>query len=69
VTAVVELELLVKTTANLAPCPACGAVARPKDRRPSWVRDLPMTSRPVMLCLWKADLVLPAPAVRGPDVY
>jgi transposase len=48
-----ELELLVETTADLVPCPACGAVARPKDRRPSWVRDLPMTGRPVVLCWWK----------------
>lgn len=36
-----ELERLVETTADLVGCPDCGAVARAKDRRPSWVRDLP----------------------------
>ena len=30
-----ELELLVQTTADLVGCPACGAVARAKDRRPT----------------------------------
>jgi hypothetical protein len=35
-----ELELLIETTADLVGCPGCGAVARPKDRRPTWVRDL-----------------------------
>ena len=40
-----ELELLVQTTADLVGCPTCGAVARAKDRRPSWVRDLPMGGR------------------------
>ena len=48
-----ELELLIETTADLVPCPSCGAVARPKDRRPSWVRDLPIAGRPVVLCWWK----------------
>ncbi|HEX2297201.1 MAG TPA: hypothetical protein VHH34_01560 [Pseudonocardiaceae bacterium] len=37
-----ELELLVETTAELVGCPGCGALARAKDRRPSWVRDLPI---------------------------
>jgi hypothetical protein len=48
-----ELELLVQTTADLVACPICGAVARAKDRRPSWVRDLPISGRPVVLCWWK----------------
>ncbi len=48
-----ELELLIETSADLVPCPACGSVARPKDRRPSWVRDLPIAGRPVVLCWWK----------------
>jgi hypothetical protein len=48
-----ELELLVQTTADLVGCPACGAVARAKDRRPTWVRDLPISGRPVVLCWWK----------------
>jgi transposase len=48
-----ELELLVQTTADLVGCPRCGAVARAKDRRPSWVRDLPIGGRPVVLCWWK----------------
>ena len=45
-----ELELLVQTTAELVGCPGCGAVARAKDRRPTWVRDLPVGGRPVVLC-------------------
>ena len=48
-----ELELLVQTTADVVGCPACGAVARAKDRRPTWVRDLPIGGRPVVLCWWK----------------
>jgi transposase len=48
-----ELELLIETTADLVGCPECGAVARPKDRRPTWVRDLPSGDRPVVLCWWK----------------
>jgi transposase len=48
-----ELELLVETTADLVGCPACGAVAEAKDRRPCWVRDLPIGGRPVVLCWWK----------------
>ena len=48
-----ELELLIETTADVVGCPACGAVARAKDRRPSWVRDLPVGGRPVLLCWWK----------------
>src|SRR5687767_13395753 len=39
-----ELELLVETTADLVGCPGCGAVARAKDRRPTWVRDLPCSA-------------------------
>jgi transposase len=45
-----ELELLVETTAELVGCPGCGAVARAKDRRPTWVRDLPIGGRPVVVC-------------------
>ena len=48
-----ELELLVQTIADLVGCPTCGAVARAKDRRPTWVRDLPIGGRPVVLCWWK----------------
>jgi transposase len=56
-----ELELLIETTADLVPCPVCGAVARPKDRRPSWVRDLPIGGRPVVLCWWKRVWCCPHP--------
>jgi transposase len=45
-----ELEVLVETTADLVGCPECGAVARAKDRRPTWVRDLPIGGRPVVIC-------------------
>ncbi|WP_219419406.1 transposase family protein [Pseudonocardia nigra] len=45
-----ELELMIETTAELVGCPGCGAVARPKDRRPTWVGDLSIAGRPVVLC-------------------
>ena len=48
-----ELELVVQTTDELVGCPACGAIAVAKDRRPCWVRDLPIGGRPVVLCRWK----------------
>ena len=57
-----ELELLVQTTADLVGCPSCGAVARAKDRRPSWVRDLPVAGRPVVLCWVKRVWCCPYPA-------
>src|SRR3954452_12067612 len=56
-----ELELLVQTTADLVGCPACGAVARAKDRRPSWVVALPIGGRPVLLCWWKRIWCCPHP--------
>ena len=56
-----ELELLVETTADLVGCPGCGAVARAKDRRPTWVRDLPLGGRPVVLCWWKRVWCCPQP--------
>lgn len=56
-----ELELLVETTADLVGCPGCGAVARAKDRRPSWVRDLPLAGRAVVLCWWKRVWCCPHP--------
>jgi transposase len=48
-----EVELLVETTAGLVGCPGCGAVARAKDRRSTWVRDLPVGGRPVVICWHK----------------
>lgn len=60
-----ELELLVQTTADLVPCPRCGAVARAKDRRPSWVVDLPIGGRPVLLCWWKRVWCCPHPACEA----
>ena len=56
-----ELELLIQTTADLVGCPVCGAVARAKDRRPSWVRDLPVAGRPVVLCWVKRIWCCPHP--------
>jgi transposase len=47
------LELLVQTTQELTGCPECGAVAVVKDRRPVWVRDLPIGGRPVVVCWHK----------------
>jgi transposase len=45
-----ELEIMIETPAGPVPCPGCGAVATPKDRRPTWVADLPIAGRPVVLC-------------------
>ena len=56
-----ELELLVQTTADLVGCPECGAVARAKDRRPTWVRDLPVAGQPVVLCWVKRIWCCPHP--------
>jgi transposase len=36
-----ELEQAIETTADLVPCPECGAVAELHDRRPCRVRALP----------------------------
>lgn len=44
---------MIETTADLVGCPECGAVARAKDRRPTWVRDLPVGGRPVVICWHK----------------
>jgi hypothetical protein len=33
-----------------------------KDRRPGWVRDLPIGGRPVVLCWWKRIWCCPHPA-------
>jgi transposase len=48
-----ELEVLVETIARVVPCPDCGAMARPKDRRAVWVRDLPIGGRHVVVCWHK----------------
>src|SRR5947209_13285110 len=57
-----EVEVLVQTTADLVDCPSCGAVARAKDRRPTWVRDLPVAGRQVVLCWVKRVWSCPHPA-------
>jgi transposase len=56
-----ELELLVETLADLVGCPVCGALARAKDRRPTWVRDLPIGGRPVVICWVKRIWCCPYP--------
>jgi transposase len=56
-----EVELLVETVADLVGCPGCGAVARAKDRRPTWVRDLPVAGRPVVICWVKRIWCCPHP--------
>ncbi len=40
-----ELEQAVETTAVEDFCRGCGVLARPHDRRPTWVRDLPAGGR------------------------
>ena len=47
-----ELELLVETTDPVAGCPRCGVVATLHDRKPRWVRDLPVSGRPAVL-VWR----------------
>lgn len=44
-----EVEQAVETTETEAFCTGCGALARLHARRPSWVRDLPASGRPVVL--------------------
>ena len=51
--------MLVQTTGGLAGCPACGA--RAKDRRPTWVRDLPLSGRPGAICWVKRIWSCPHP--------
>src|SRR3954468_11947240 len=45
-----ELEIMIETPSGPVGCPECGAVATAKDRRPTWVADLPIAGRPVVLC-------------------
>jgi transposase len=45
-----EVEVLVETAAQPVGCPDCGTLATAKDRRPVWVRDLPVGGRPVVIC-------------------
>jgi transposase len=45
-----ELEIMIETPAGTVGCPGCGVVATAKDRRPTWVADLPIAGRPVVLC-------------------
>jgi hypothetical protein len=63
-----EVELLVETTAELVGCRGCGAVARAKDRRSTWVRDLPVGGAAGGDLLAQAGLVLPTSGVPGEDV-
>src|SRR4051812_11773146 len=45
-----EVEVLVETVPQPVGCPECGVAATAKDRRPVWVRDLPVGGRPVVIC-------------------
>jgi transposase len=45
-----EVEVLVETAAQPVACPRCGVIAMAKDRRPVWVRDLPVGGRQVVIC-------------------
>ena len=40
-----ELEQAIETVAEGGWCPACGVRAKLHDRRPAWVRDLPVVGR------------------------
>jgi len=48
-----EVELLIETTESVAGCPVCGVVAVLHDRKPRWVRDLPVGGRPAVLVWFK----------------
>ena len=48
-----QVELLVETTESVTGCPRCGVVATLHDRKPRWVRDLPVGGRPVVLMWFK----------------
>jgi transposase len=48
-----QVELLVETTESVTGCPRCGVVATLHDRKPCWVRDLPVGGRPVVLVWFK----------------
>ncbi len=62
-----ELEFMIEATADLVGCPGCGELATAKDRRPTWVGNLPIAGRAVVL--WgQADLDLQTLAVRGQDL-
>ncbi|HEY2222125.1 hypothetical protein [Actinomycetospora sp.] len=45
-----ELEIMIETRQGRWDVRAAGAVATPKDRRATWVADLPIGGRPVVLC-------------------
>lgn len=47
-----EVWLLVETKASVAGCPSCGVRAKPKDRRETTLRDLPVAGRPTVL-VWR----------------
>jgi len=56
-----ELELIVRSEQAEEFCRRCGAQAVLHDRRPHWVRDLPVGGRPVRLCwvknVWRCESV------------
>ena len=56
-----EVELLVETFESVTGCPRCGVVATLHDRKPRWVRDLPLGGRPVVLVwvkrVWRCEEV------------
>lgn len=43
-----EIWLLAETTSAVTGCPSCGGRAKPKDRRETTVRDLPVAGRPTV---------------------
>jgi transposase len=45
-----EVEVVVETAAEPVACAGCGVIATAKDRRPVWVRDLPVGGCPVVVC-------------------
>jgi hypothetical protein len=62
-----ELEQAIETTADLVPCPQCGAVAELHDRRPVWVR--PSGGRATgEVGVGQAGLAVCAPALSTADL-
>ncbi len=56
-----ELWLLVETAASVVGCPTCGVRAKPKGRRDTTVRDLPVAGRPTVLVWRKRRWACPDP--------
>jgi transposase len=60
-----ELWMLVETKASVTGCRSCGVRAKPKDRRDTTVRDLPVAGRPTVLVWRKRRWSCPEPSCEA----